>query len=53
MTTSTGDPFAVPRIEAEHRPDGRLLLRSTEPLGRHPVAVLAADPPPPQVVVRA
>jgi feruloyl-CoA synthase len=32
--------FAPPRIEAERRPDGRLLLRSTEPLAEHPVSVV-------------
>ncbi|WP_448624646.1 feruloyl-CoA synthase [Geodermatophilus sp. URMC 64] len=37
MSTPT---FAPPRIEAESRPDGRLLLRSTEPLGEHPVGVV-------------
>ena len=40
MTTSTAGPFAPPRIEAEQRPDGRLLLRSTEPLGAHAVSVV-------------
>src|SRR3954454_2989585 len=33
-------PFAPPRIEAEQRPDGRLLIRSTEPLREHPVSVV-------------
>src|SRR3954470_21308983 len=33
-------PFAPPRIEAERRPDGALLLRSTEPLAGHPVSVV-------------
>jgi feruloyl-CoA synthase len=32
--------FAPPRIEAERRPDGRLLIRSTEPLAEHPVSVV-------------
>ncbi len=32
--------FAVPRIEAEQRPDGRLLLRSTDPLAPHPVSAV-------------
>jgi feruloyl-CoA synthase len=32
--------FAPPRIEAEQRPDGRLLLRSAEPLGSHAVSVV-------------
>jgi feruloyl-CoA synthase len=32
--------FAEPRIEAERRPDGRLLIRSAEPLGRHAVSVV-------------
>ena len=36
------DTFAAPRIVAERRPDGRLLLRSTEPLGEHPVSVVHA-----------
>src|SRR3954447_16466052 len=43
MTTSTTaprSPFAPPRIEAERRPDGRLLLRSTEPLRAHAVSVV-------------
>ena len=39
MTTSDS-PFAVPRIEAESRPDGRLLIRSTEPLREHAVSVV-------------
>ena len=35
-----GSPtFAPPRIEAERRPDGRLLLRSTVPLAEHPASV--------------
>jgi feruloyl-CoA synthase len=33
-------PFAAPRIEAEERPDGRLLIRSTEPLAEHPASVV-------------
>ena len=32
--------FAPPRIAAERQPDGRLLLRSTEPLAEHPVSVV-------------
>ena len=32
--------FAVPRIESERLPDGRLLLRSAEPLADHPVSVV-------------
>ncbi|WP_448612754.1 AMP-binding protein [Modestobacter sp. URMC 112] len=32
--------FASPRIEAEQRPDGRLLLRSAEALAPHPVSVV-------------
>jgi feruloyl-CoA synthase len=39
-TTERGETFAVPRIEAEHRPDGRLVIRSTEPLGEHPGSVV-------------
>jgi feruloyl-CoA synthase len=34
------ETFAVPRIEAEQRPDGRLILRSGEPLAEHPVSVV-------------
>ena len=34
------ETFAVPRIEAEQRPDGRLVLRSAEPLDDHPVSVV-------------
>jgi feruloyl-CoA synthase len=34
------ETFAVPRIEAEQRPDGRLILRSAEPLAEHPVSVV-------------
>jgi feruloyl-CoA synthase len=33
-------PFTPPRIAAEQRPDGRLLIRSTEPLREHPVSVV-------------
>ncbi|MGY1617458.1 AMP-binding protein [Geodermatophilus sp. SYSU D00691] len=43
MTTSTAErpaTFAPPRIEAEQRPDGRLHIRSTEPLGEHPASVV-------------
>src|SRR4051794_26761327 len=43
MSTPTAErpaPFAVPRIAAEQRPDGRLVIRSTEPLGEHPVSVV-------------
>ena len=32
--------FAPPRIESAHLPDGRLLLRSTDPLAEHPVSVV-------------
>ncbi|MGY1704630.1 AMP-binding protein [Geodermatophilus sp. SYSU D00697] len=32
--------FSVPRIESEALPDGRLLVRSVEPLGDHPVSVV-------------
>jgi feruloyl-CoA synthase len=32
--------FSSPRIRSERLPDGRLLLRSTEPLGDHPVSVV-------------
>jgi feruloyl-CoA synthase len=39
-TTERPVPFAVPRIEAEQRPNGRLVIRSTEPLGEHPVSVV-------------
>src|SRR5215210_2829619 len=39
-TTDHGSPFAPPRIAAELRPDGRLLIRSTEPLRDHPVSVV-------------
>ena len=34
--------FAAPRIEADALPGGRLLLRSAEPLGEHPVSVVHA-----------
>jgi feruloyl-CoA synthase len=34
------ESFAPPRIESEQRPDGRLLIRSTEPLAEHPVSVV-------------
>jgi feruloyl-CoA synthase len=37
---STTETFAAPRIEAEQLPDGRLLLRSAEPLAGHPVSVV-------------
>jgi feruloyl-CoA synthase len=43
MTTapiSTPVTFASPRIVSEPRPDGRLLLRSTEPLRPHAVSVI-------------
>jgi len=43
MSTPTAErpaPFAVPQIEAEQRADGRLVIRSTEPLGEHPVSVV-------------
>ena len=41
MTASTpASPFAPPRIESEQRPDGRLLIRSTEPLREHPASVV-------------
>jgi feruloyl-CoA synthase len=32
--------FAPPRIETERRPGGRLLIRSAEPLGEHPISVV-------------
>src|ERR671931_418132 len=59
--TSAVDVFAPPRIEAERRADGAILLRSAEPLGEfapsiahlfragseaHPDRVLAAQRPP-------
>src|SRR3954469_14671326 len=34
------ETFAVPRIESEQRADGRLLMRSAEPLADHPVSVV-------------
>ncbi|GAA3163270.1 feruloyl-CoA synthase [Blastococcus jejuensis] len=34
------ETFAPPRIEAEQRPDGTLILRSAEPLADHPVSVV-------------
>jgi feruloyl-CoA synthase len=34
------ETFARPRIEAERRPDGRLLVRSLEALADHPVSVV-------------
>jgi feruloyl-CoA synthase len=34
------ETFAVPRIEAERRADGSLLIRSAEPLADHPVSVV-------------
>ena len=37
MATPT---FASPRIETEGRPDGRLLVRSADPLGAHAVSVV-------------
>src|SRR4051812_3984296 len=42
MTTPVpvSSPFAPPRIEAEPCGDGRLHLRSTEPLADHPVSVV-------------
>lgn len=40
MTTSLTGPFAQPRIESEQRADGRLLIRSTEPLRDHAVSVV-------------
>jgi feruloyl-CoA synthase len=36
----TSETFAPPRIVATSRPDGRLLLRSTEPLREHAVSVV-------------
>ncbi|SDD30442.1 feruloyl-CoA synthase [Geodermatophilus telluris] len=38
----SGSPatFAVPRIRSERLPDGRVLLRSAEPLAAHPVSVV-------------
>src|SRR3954466_14312011 len=43
MSTPTAEhreTFTAPRIEAEQRPDGRLVIRSTEPVGEHPVSVV-------------
>jgi feruloyl-CoA synthase len=40
MSTAEHATFAAPRIETERRPDGRLLVRSAEPLGEHPVSVV-------------
>jgi feruloyl-CoA synthase len=34
------ETFAVPRVEAEQGPGGRLSIRSVEPLGEHPVSVV-------------
>jgi feruloyl-CoA synthase len=34
------ETFAAPRIEAEQRTDGRLILRSADPLADHPVSVV-------------
>jgi len=34
------ETFAAPRITSERLPDGRLLLRSTEPLATHAVSVV-------------
>ncbi len=42
MTSSTGErpaTFAPPQIKAEQRPEGRLLIRSTEPR-QHAVSVV-------------
>jgi feruloyl-CoA synthase len=39
-SSTSGSTFASPRIETEQRPDGRLLIRSTEPLGEHPVSIV-------------
>jgi feruloyl-CoA synthase len=36
------DLFAAPRITAEHRPDGTIVLRSAEELAAHEVTVLAS-----------
>jgi feruloyl-CoA synthase len=36
----TGTTFASPRIEVEQGPEGRLIVRSTEPLGEHAVSVV-------------
>ena len=40
MTTSLTGPFAPPRIASERRADGRLIIRSTEPLPHHAVSVV-------------
>src|SRR3954453_2285858 len=43
MSTPTAEhreTFTAPRIEAEQRPDGRLVIRSTEPVGEPPVSVV-------------
>ncbi|MDP9390548.1 MAG: feruloyl-CoA synthase [Actinomycetota bacterium] len=40
MTGDLASSFAPPRIEAERRPDGRLLIRSTEPLQDHAASVV-------------
>ena len=34
------ETFAPPRIESERRSDGRLLIRSVEPLADHPISVV-------------
>jgi feruloyl-CoA synthase len=34
------ETFATPRIEAERRADGTLILRSAEPLAKHPVSIV-------------
>jgi feruloyl-CoA synthase len=34
------ETFAPPRIEADQRPDGSLVIRSQEPLREHPVSVM-------------
>jgi feruloyl-CoA synthase len=34
------ETFSVPRIESVRLPDGRLLLRSIEPLAEHPVSIV-------------
>jgi feruloyl-CoA synthase len=34
------ETFAVPRIEAEERADGRMIIRSAEPLADHPISVV-------------
>lgn len=40
LTAGRDNTFAPPRIEGERLPDGRLLMRSTDPLGEHPVSVV-------------